>query len=200
METAGLVVGVAGIAGVFSACIDLLSRAQKFKTFKDDAKILAVRLAGARVRFEQWGVKVGIRIHPDDVPDEQSQVLHPALRDRQILNVVKEYFKIIEELFPSEASALDHDATSAAHLASPSRRRRLAWAMGGKEIRTEHVAAFETLVQNLHDLVPPDSPGDTDGTVHGDLPGLEEVRGMLSEMAQKATCKYDEAGSRYYRR
>jgi hypothetical protein len=42
-------------------------------------------------------------------------------------------------------------------MASEPRRRKLAWALWGKGRRTEQVERFEKLVQDLHDLVPPDA-------------------------------------------
>jgi hypothetical protein len=157
MEAAGLVVGVAGLAGLFSSCLDAFNRIQCYQTFRTDSHILDTRFKVAKSRFERWGSSVGIeqsRLRPDH---------HSALDDKATSTLVMDVLDIIikticdAENMPSHrtlGSKLRQDEP-AYHVTPGSRRRRLTWALWGKEGRVEQVELFEKLVQGLYNLVPP---------------------------------------------
>ncbi|KAM3085703.1 hypothetical protein ACMFMG_002768 [Clarireedia jacksonii] len=60
MEAAGLVLGVLGIAGLFSACIDNFDIVVRAKDFSEDFDILCTLLVTQRVQFAIWGELVGL--------------------------------------------------------------------------------------------------------------------------------------------
>ena len=60
METAGLVIGVAGLAGLFSTCLEVLDKVQAYQTSAIDLDVLAVRFNATKVLFERRGTSVGI--------------------------------------------------------------------------------------------------------------------------------------------
>ncbi|PQE28266.1 vegetative cell wall gp1 protein [Rutstroemia sp. NJR-2017a WRK4] len=69
MEAAGLVLGVLGVAGLFSACIDSFDIVVRAKDFSEDFDILCTLLVTQRVQFAIWGELVGL------VPDGNGRKL-----------------------------------------------------------------------------------------------------------------------------
>ncbi|RKK61956.1 hypothetical protein BFJ69_g17066 [Fusarium oxysporum] len=165
MESAGLVIGVAGLAGLFNACLEAVDKVQSYQTFGTDSHVLDTRFKAAKTRFERWGPGVGIK---------QGKLLpnyHPALDDHDTSAVVTDLLHIIIKTIcdasnspqrRTRATGPDVDDSSALHepglpfaAASPSRRGKMSWALWGKRGRIEQVELFEKLVQQLHYLVPP---------------------------------------------
>ncbi|EEU45675.1 uncharacterized protein NECHADRAFT_40539 [Fusarium vanettenii 77-13-4] len=165
MEAAGLVVGVAGLAGLFNSCLEAVDKVQSYRTFGTDSHVLDTRFKVAKARFERWGLGVGIeqgRLLPDH---------HSALDDRDTSTVVTELLQIIikaicdarnESPRRTRAAGTSDDDFSSLHqsrapyaVTSESRRQKITWALRGKGGRTEQVELFEKLVQELHNLVPP---------------------------------------------
>ncbi|KAL3589542.1 hypothetical protein FPOAC2_11711 [Fusarium poae] len=152
MEAAGLAIGIVSIAGLFNTCLDSLARFQSYKSSYADSHILDTRFLAVRTRFEQWGASVGIsegRLLSDH---------HHGLNDENTASVIQDILQIISKTICDNGNtqqALHHHERFAGILQS--RRKRLRWALGGKEERTEQVEIFEKLVQHLHDLVSVDN-------------------------------------------
>ncbi|KAL2686886.1 hypothetical protein Neosp_004429 [[Neocosmospora] mangrovei] len=165
MEATGLVVGVAGLAWLFNSCLEAVDKVQSYRTFGTDSRVLDTRFKVAKVRFERWGLGVGIeqgRLLPDH---------HSALDDRSTSTVVTDLLQIIikticdvnnEPSRRTRAAGPSDDEFSILHqskapyaVTSESRKQRITWALWGKGGRTEQVELFEKLVQELHNLVPP---------------------------------------------
>jgi ubiquitin-protein ligase len=60
MEVAGLVIGVVGLAGAFTVCVDALDLVQTGRALRKDHYLLATRLSNQRIRFEAWGKACGL--------------------------------------------------------------------------------------------------------------------------------------------
>lgn len=60
LEAAGLVIGVAGLAGLFNSCLEAADRVQSYLEFDSDANILDRRFGATKARFELWGQRAGI--------------------------------------------------------------------------------------------------------------------------------------------
>lgn len=60
MESVGLGVGIAGLAGVFTACVDCFEYIQLGRKFGHDYGKCLLRLDAAKVRMTRWGASVGI--------------------------------------------------------------------------------------------------------------------------------------------
>lgn len=60
MEAAGLAVGVAGLAGLFSCCIDTFQLIQKGRSFGRDYKILETKFSNQQLRLRAWGRACGL--------------------------------------------------------------------------------------------------------------------------------------------
>lgn len=146
MEAAGLAIGVIGIAGLFNTCLDSLSRFQAYKSSTADSHILDTRFRAARARFEKWGNGVGIS-ESKLLPDH-----HSGLDDKNTAGVIQDILQIIAKAICDDGSSLQNEQFAGLQ----SRRKRMKWALGGKDDRTEQVDIFEKLVQQLYNLVPVD--------------------------------------------
>lgn len=178
MEAAGLAIGIVGIAGLFNTCLDSLARFQSYKSSSADSHILDTRFRAARTRFEQWGDSVGISqglLLPDH---------YHGLNDENTASVIQDILHIIAKSICENGNAqqnLHQNERFAGILQS--RRKRLRWALGGKEDRTEQVEVFEKLVQQLHNLVSIDHNGHKHSGDHKDE-GWSDVRQILLNMEQ----------------
>ncbi|KPM42471.1 hypothetical protein AK830_g4116 [Neonectria ditissima] len=164
MEAVGLTVGVVGLAGLFSTCLEAVDKVQTYLSFRTDSHVLDTRFKAAKVRFEKWGRRVRFE------ETMRSEDHHPALNDRDISAAVQDIFQIITDTTLCDASDASAHHTSRAMTPSDdvslgslrprphgTRRRKLVWTLWGKTERTEQVELFEKLVQQLHNLVPVDA-------------------------------------------
>ncbi|KAH6985401.1 prion-inhibition and propagation-domain-containing protein, partial [Ilyonectria destructans] len=162
MEAVGLTVGVVGLAGLFSSCLEAVDKVQTYRSFGSDSHVLDTRFKAAKVRFEKWGRRVGFE------ETMRSEDHHPALDDRDISAAVQDIFQIITTLcdasdasthYTSRAMTPSDDVSLGSLRPRPhgTRRRKLVWTLWGKTERTDQVELFEKLVQQLHNLVPVDA-------------------------------------------
>ncbi|KAM0188491.1 hypothetical protein ACHAPI_010598 [Fusarium lateritium] len=206
MDPAGLVIGVAGLAGLFTSCLEALDKVQSYRTFGTDSHVLDTRFKAARARFERWGPGVGI---------EQGRLKHahhPALDDKAVSDAVAELLHIVVEAIcdasnvpPRRArgigkDSLQRDRPMPRNAMHESKTKKMSWALWGKGKRTEQVEIFEKLVQQLHNLVPPstgNSPwparnpdaGHTDTLTRGADPGhgwYDEILRILERIKEEA--------------
>lgn len=68
MEPAGLVVGVVGLAGLFSACIDCFELVQRGRYHGKDYLLLETKYTNQRLRLTSWGRACGF-LDPDGIDD-----------------------------------------------------------------------------------------------------------------------------------
>ncbi|RBR06799.1 hypothetical protein FVER53590_26472 [Fusarium verticillioides] len=183
MEVTGLAVGVVGLAGLFSVCLDSLSRFQTYRESNSESHVLDTRFRAARARFEQWGVSVGIsngRLLPDH---------HRELDNKESANLIESILQIIGKTICDE-SILQRSRTGPRLQSgqfgglSQSRGKRLKWALGGKENRTEQVEVLEKLVQQLYNLI---SPEDKSRSFEGleSTAWVEDIRQMLTKIEER---------------
>ncbi|KAH8743884.1 prion-inhibition and propagation, helo domain-containing protein [Diaporthe sp. PMI_573] len=177
MEPAGLAIGITGLAALFSSCLEAIERVQSYKDFKDDSEALDAQFNAEKLRLQKWGLAVGL--HEENWPADH----HHALDDPDMFSAVQHHLGIIQKiydangissrrpllagtglakdwLFPASHARPSHGAPSA------SKMGKLAWALRGKAERTVQVKLFQGLVQQLHDLVPPDGAKGT-RPIHG---------------------------------
>lgn len=186
MEVTGLAVGVVGLAGLFSVCLDSLSRFQTYREANSETHVVDTRFRAARARFELWGVSVGIsngRLQPNH---------HRGLDNKETVNLIENILEIIEKTICDE-SILQRSRTGPRLQSgqfgglSQSRGKRLKWALGGKESRNEQVDIFEKLVQQLYNLIPREDKSQ-------DHYGLEstawvgDIRQMLTKIEEGIKC------------
>ncbi|RYO99304.1 hypothetical protein DL763_001583 [Monosporascus cannonballus] len=163
MEPIGLAVGIVGLAGLFSSCLEAIEKVHSYRAFGSDSHILDAQFMAEKLCFEKWGRAVGLdQVKPGDH--------HHALDDPVTATAVREHLAIIQEICrtddapprPSAGSVLAQDGLFPASRPRPyhgapsgSRRQKLAWALRGKGERIEQVNLLRRLVQQLHNLVPP---------------------------------------------
>ncbi|CAI6098822.1 unnamed protein product [Clonostachys chloroleuca] len=209
MELAGLVVGVAGLAGIFSSCVGAIERVQSYQSYTADSGALETRFKVSKVRFEAWGSAVGI---------EQGRLLadhHPGLDDPSRAEVIAETLKIIlkaicdeSQKSPKQTHLLKtHDIAilrsngTHASTSSESKKRRVQWALWGKDGRMEKVELFEKLVDGLYHLVSPSGGGEmmSSPPQYGDekVPeldihktGLDDIRRILVRRDSQIKAKF----------
>lgn len=167
MEPIGLAVGVAGLAGLFSSCLEAIERFDSYKNFDRDSRSLTTQFNAAKLLLEKWGRDVGIE------NGKLSDNHHPALDNGKTLEVVRKLLSSIQDFFggPDDvalqiATSTDRDFLKSGPL--PSRRSKhprhrapadskwkmASWALSGKSKRTKHVQTVTSLVQYLYILVP----------------------------------------------
>ncbi|KAF5554105.1 ankyrin [Fusarium phyllophilum] len=182
MEVTGLAVGVVGLAGLFSVCLDSLSRFQTYRESNTETHVLDTRFRAARARFEQWGASVGIsngRLQPDH---------HRGLDNKETADLIENILQIIAKTICDD-SILQRKRTRPQLQSeqfgglSQSRGRRLKWALGGKESRNEQVDIFEKLVQQLYNLIPPEEKSQNYEGLESTA-WVEDIRQMLTKIEQ----------------
>ncbi|KAK1625152.1 hypothetical protein BDP81DRAFT_499541 [Colletotrichum phormii] len=171
MEPVGLAVGIAGLAGILSTCLDVIERVDIYKDFDHDSRSLAVQFDAEKLRLKKWAHDVGFR------EGKLSNDHHPALNEPQVRLMTTELLSVIkgicggttttiqqrilkpETRLEVDIATLTHGTESLQSLQKPSksRRQKLAWSLRGKAKRASQVENFGVLVQHLHNMVPPDS-------------------------------------------
>lgn len=94
MEPVGLGVGIAGLAGVFTACVDCFEYIQLGRNFGRDYGKCLLRLDAAKVRMTRWGASVGI--------GATTQLLNQITVDEQELRLAK---SLLEQILKSFGDA-----------------------------------------------------------------------------------------------
>ncbi|KAK1688666.1 hypothetical protein BDP55DRAFT_536367, partial [Colletotrichum godetiae] len=173
MEPVGLAVGITGLAGLFSTCLEIVEKVDSYRDFKHDSHSLNVQFQAEKRRFEQWGSAIGIN------NGTLSGTHHPALNDPQTSSTATELLSLIKKIYtdadsaavqlslPSSANSAKDKSSTADHVqhrwgAQPnSTRRKIAWSLRGKVRRIAQVEQFGVLVQHLHNIVPPEGAKST---------------------------------------
>lgn len=164
MEPVSFAVGVIGLAGLFSSCLEAVDKVQNYRSFTSDSQVLATRFNAAKIRLKKWGQCVGFNENEKALLDNHQ----PALDDRDIFAAVQDILQGINILHGandpsvsrSNRAATPGDGISSGlprHRTHGARRQKMAWALWGKTERTDQVELFEKLVQQLHNLVPVDA-------------------------------------------
>ncbi|KAJ5569704.1 amidase signature domain-containing protein [Penicillium hispanicum] len=161
MDPVSLGVGVLGLAGLFSTCLDVVERFDSWKDSKIESRALAAQFEAQKLRFQRWGASVGLR-------DKNSLDEHNRRLDERTIGVVQQILSAIRDL----CHLHDDDSTSALKSPNPtdykrskdrphsivpveSTRDRIIWALRNKGPWMARVEQFTVLVESLHVLVPP---------------------------------------------
>ncbi|KAL6793087.1 ankyrin repeat-containing domain protein [Trichoderma sp. SZMC 28012] len=190
MDPVGLAVGVIGLAGLFSTCLDLVKRVDSYKHFKKDEQILATQFAAYRLRFERWGKTLGLdqtALSGNQTVSSGNQTVlsgnltlsgnrtalsedqHEALGDSDTLETVRKLIEIIREILSDQKPF---------RISLRPRKAKLSWALKGKAKKEDQVELFGKLIQHLHHLVPIEEISRT-ATVNGS-PRTATVNGNQS--------------------
>ena len=97
MEPVGFTLGVAGLAGAFTACIDCFEYIQLGRQFGRDYGKCLLRLDAAKVRMSRWGVAMGLG--PEPYLKRQASASDEEMRLAQsLLDQIMESFKDAERV------------------------------------------------------------------------------------------------------
>lgn len=171
MEPVSFVVGVAGLAGLFSTCLDAVERFESYKSFEPESRSLLAQFDTHKVRFQEWGSEVGIKdgkLLPEhnkrlDDPkvgpvimnllssiqdignfeDEQGLGSQPTAQDNQSSQESK---SIRDQIWPRSHTPRQQE--------NGSKRKKFGWAFKDKNKRMAQVDQFSKLVDNIYHLVP----------------------------------------------
>jgi hypothetical protein len=169
MEPVGLAVGLAGLAGLFSTCLDAVEKVDWYRDSGRDSRSLETQFKTSRLFLNRWGQAVGFK--DGQIRDDH----HPNLNNPHTRKLVMDILSVIHDFYGEADNAIgdrllfpDADneplPTSQAeplwNTSSESKRQKLAWIFRGKAKRTAKVECFGKLVQQLRDLVPPNSMDD----------------------------------------
>lgn len=170
MEAVGLALGAIGLAGLFSSCLELIKRAESYRSVQDDSEILQ-SFSIQKWLFLRWGQHVGLA-QADEADSAPSTSYHEALKEAEVAAAVTNVLKITNEIFQkgfqplerlrsggNEAQPLLQDDSPAAAALSRS-MSKVQWNSFTKAMVKEQTEIFQELVQRLYALVPTDPDAD----------------------------------------
>ncbi|KAJ9132099.1 hypothetical protein NKR23_g11419 [Pleurostoma richardsiae] len=99
MEPVGLAVGIVGLVGLFSTCLEVIDKVQSYKTFANDSHVLDSQFNAGKLRFEQWGRAVGL------APGTPSANHHDALDEPDVRAVVGDILSIVRSICTTDGSS-----------------------------------------------------------------------------------------------
>ncbi|KAJ5963696.1 uncharacterized protein N7479_003572 [Penicillium vulpinum] len=163
MEPVSFAVGLIGLAGLFSTCLDAVGRFDSWKDYDSEFASLVAQFKAQKLRLIRWGLAVGLE------DDEISYEHNALLDDPKIESTVKDVLFAIDAVCRDEdkaflTSKLGKDEAPTKdqlfHRQAPreSKRQKLGWVLRTKAKRIAQVDRFSKLVETLHDLVPIENP------------------------------------------
>jgi hypothetical protein len=171
MEPVGLAVGIAGLAGLFSVCLDLVDRVDSYKDFGVESRSIAAQFEADKHLFAKWAQDVGIyndkqmKYYNNDLDNPETNLIV-----QKILSSMQEIFgkteRTVSNLQPVEEAGptsypngirfLNTRKTFQAPEGAISKRSKIGWSLRSKAKFVYQVQQFGALVQRLYSLVPPD--------------------------------------------
>lgn len=173
MEIAGLGVGIAGLTGLFSACLDVVEHIDSYKNFDMDSRAIISQFDADKLLFKQWGKAVGFD------GERLGNNHHENLNDMETLSAVRKIFAIIQDIttdFLEGPSSQRNGSDSMSFGSKPNDSRRIRlhkfggvasqktkmeWTLRHKARFLALSQQFGSLVGSLRALVPPESSGQT---------------------------------------
>ncbi|CAI7614169.1 unnamed protein product [Penicillium viridicatum] len=208
MEPVSFAVGIIGLAGLFSTCLEAVERFDSWKDYDSEFRSLVAQFKAQKLRLAKWGVAVGLE------DDELSYVHNALLDDPKIESTVKELLLAINAVCRDEDKAFltpmlgkdeapSKDQLFHRHAPRESKRQKLGWVFRTKAKRVAQVDHFSKLVESLHNLIPIEDPKEHIGRrptgdeyrrdLHAWLLGSSssnELYEIFSERKIKGTCEW----------
>jgi Prion-inhibition and propagation len=199
MEPVSFAVGIVGLAGLFSVCLDVVDKVDSYKDFSVDSHAIVAQFDADKHRFKKWCQAVGYEKtklrdnhHGDlDNPEISSIVLKILLSIEQIFTSTEDTASHLQSVTDgvsiSSKNSLFHRGHSKPQMTETiSKRRRIGWSLRSKARFTAQVHQFGGLVQRLCSLIPPDGPAgqlNTRSTKAGI--GLNSLDGMYIQNSHR---------------
>ncbi|KAF9882596.1 hypothetical protein FE257_006095 [Aspergillus nanangensis] len=165
MEVAGLVVGAAGLLGLFSLYQEAAAKVHSAKSFTSEFGRLDALYQATQKLFQVWAKQVGIE-------GGRETACHPQLEHQEIRLIVEQILRSIRDIFDdakviisryrtiktgiSTTTNLDLTALSGKQPVNPPipKRSRLKWATSDGNRFSRQVEEFSKLVEKLYALIP----------------------------------------------
>ncbi|KAJ4122790.1 hypothetical protein NW768_010235 [Fusarium equiseti] len=183
MEPVGLAVGVVGLAGLFSTCLDALQRLDSYKTASRDSRQLDAQLSATIHLFERWGEGVGIN------QGKLSKDHHRDLDDPRTFAVIQRLLGSINEFLQTSNNVPKKNLDFTIPNQGPekiSRWEKTAWALRGRLKQTNQVQTLASLVADLYNIIPPtDTPSDEQNKPSIDGSYADEMRELLGKIEEQ---------------
>ncbi|RYP81670.1 hypothetical protein DL769_001902 [Monosporascus sp. CRB-8-3] len=159
MEPVGLAVGITGLAGLFSVCLDVIDKVDSYRDYGVDSRSITAQFEAEKHLFKIWARDVGFENR--NLKDNH----HERLDSPDTRAIVEKLLASINEIFSQSESHVSNLAPKNQNKiqkddAIISKKDRIGWTLRGKQRFTAQVQQFGALVQKLYSLVPPNSPGD----------------------------------------
>ena len=194
MEIAGLTVGVAGLAGLLSACIDAVDRVDTYRKFGFESRYITTQFTDDKLRLHKWVEHVGITngrlqaVHHRDL--DRDEVVTAIARTltciHEILSETNSFSSKLQGLsIDSKSNFLtnpgnytnDHSVEEKKSRSLASKASKLRWTLGGKARFTTRIKVFGVLVGKLYDIIPLE---ENSKTLNSDIVrGLDELNSSL---------------------
>jgi hypothetical protein len=171
MEPIGFAVGVVGLAGLFSVCLDVIDKVDSYKEFGVESRSVIAQFEADKHLLTKWAQDVGIDKDKLNI-NHHGHLDNPAtnLIVQKILSSIQEIFSKTEGAmsnlqpvvevrptsFPDGVRFLNTRPKSQKPEGAISKRGRIGWSLRSKAKFISQVQQFGALVQRLHSLVPPD--------------------------------------------
>lgn len=171
MEPVGFAVGVVGLAGLFSVCLEVIDRVDSYKEFGVESRSIIAQFEADKHLFIKWAKDVGID------KDKLNNNYHSHLYNPEINLIVQNILSSIQEIFsktegtvsnlqpvmeagPTSFPSGIHFLNTRKKAQNPegaiSKRVKIGWSLRSRAKFISQVQQFGALVQRLHSLVPPD--------------------------------------------
>jgi hypothetical protein len=171
MEPIGFAVGVVGLAGLFSVCLDVINKVDSYEEFGVESRSIIAQFKADKHLFTKWAQDVGID------KDKLNNNCHSHLDNPETNLIVQQILSSIQEIFsktegtvsnlqpvveagPTSFPSSIHFVNTRKKSQNPegaiSKRGRIGWSLRSKTKFIYQVQQFGDLVQRLHSLVPPD--------------------------------------------
>ncbi|OCK74790.1 ankyrin [Lepidopterella palustris CBS 459.81] len=155
METVGLIVGVAGLAGLLTTCFDVFDKVDSYTGFDSDARYLVDQFEVDKVLLKRWATNVGLGCE-DVEPQMDNSRLAVVFEDEEILSCAKTILIDLISIFGEVETEMDKLHLSKRlglkHISPPSVRKKMGWALTGKLRFVHQIQQFEALLSKLYDL------------------------------------------------
>jgi predicted DNA-binding ArsR family transcriptional regulator len=171
MEPIGFTIGVVGLTGLFSVCLDVIDKVDSYKNYGVESRSIIAQFKADKHLFTKWAQDVGID------KNKLKNNYHSYLDNSETNLIVQEILSSIQEIFsktdgtvsnlqavveagptifPDSIHFLNTRQKSQNPKGAISKRGRIGWSLRSKAKFIYQVQQFGALVQRLHSLVPPD--------------------------------------------
>lgn len=151
MEVAGFAIGIAGLAGLFSTCLDLMDKIIVARDAREDYQAAFSNFQACKILFEEWGKGADIDSGEPKDPDKRKAAYHILATIEQLFTNASKLESRYGVSVPvrEEASEKSEKSKSSMSLA-----KRARWAVRDKQKFDDLTALLATFTERLGQLVP----------------------------------------------